>query len=173
MGILDGNQKQEPMHYGEISGLWFFLQGENGAQAGYSTFLNHVGDVDLKKYIEDKLKNEMKPQMQQIENLLRENGIAVPPAPAEKPIANLESIPVGAKFSDLEIAATIAKNIGTGLTSLSLIMSICTREDIATMCGQFHMEKAQAGLRLLKLQKEKGWLVPPPLNVKTPEPVHA
>lgn len=150
-----------------------FLQGENGALAAYSTFLNHVGDVDLKKYIEDKMKNEMKPQMQQIENLLRENGIAVPPAPPEKPIANLESIPVGAKFTDPEIAVTIAKNIGTGLTALSQIMSICTREDIATMCGQFHMEKAQSGLRLLKLEKEKGWLIPPPLHVKTPEPVHA
>jgi len=42
----------------------------------------------------------------------------------------------------------------------------CIREDIALMYGQFHMKKAQYGAKLLRMNKEKGWLVPPPLNVK-------
>lgn len=172
MGILSGNQQQEPLNYGEIAGLWGFLMGENGAYAAYSTFLNHCGDTDLKKFIEDMMNNEMKPQIQQIETVLRANGIAIPPASPEKPIASIDTIPAGARFMDNEIAATISKNIATGLTSLSTIIGACTREDIATMCGQFHMEKGQYGLRLLKIQKEKGWLIPPPLHKETPELVN-
>jgi hypothetical protein len=29
------------------------------------------------------------------------------------------------------------------------------------------MKKAQYGAKLLRMNKEKGWLVPPPLNVKS------
>jgi hypothetical protein len=32
------------------------------------------------------------------------------------------------------------------------------------MFGQFHMQKAQMGAKVLKLNKEKGWLIPPPLH---------
>jgi len=35
--------------------------------------------------------------------------------------------------------------------------------------GQFHMAKAQLGAKLLRLNKNKGWLVPPPLHVNYPE----
>lgn len=33
------------------------------------------------------------------------------------------------------------------------------------MYGQFHMNKAQFGAKMLKLNKEKGWLIPPPLHM--------
>lgn len=38
------------------------------------------------------------------------------------------------------------------------------REDIAMMFGRFHMQKATFGAKLLRMNKEKGWLVPPPLH---------
>jgi hypothetical protein len=40
------------------------------------------------------------------------------------------------------------------------------REDIGMMFGQFHLKKAQFGVRVLHLNKEKGWLLPPPLHLK-------
>ncbi|OIJ16818.1 hypothetical protein BKP37_04610 [Anaerobacillus alkalilacustris] len=172
MGILSGNPKDEPMHYGEVSSIWVYLSGVNSTIAAYQTFINHTGDGDLKKFIEDKIRNEMKPQVQELEALLKENGIALPPAPPERPIANLESIPVGARFNDSEIAMTIAKNIATGLVSCSQIMGEAIREDIATIFGKYHVEKATYGLRLLRIQKEKGWLVPPPLNIEERELAH-
>lgn len=171
MGILGGNQKEEPLHYGEVSGIWQYVSGAKGMMAAYQTFMNHTGDKELKNFIQDKINNGMKPQIEEMETVLKENGIALPPAPPERPEAQLEAIPVGARFNDPEIAFSISKNIGTGLVALSQLMGQCTREDIAIMCGRFHADKAQFGLRLLKLQKEKGWLVPPPLHLKVPEPV--
>ncbi len=38
------------------------------------------------------------------------------------------------------------------------------REDIAMMFGQFHTQIAALGVKILKLNKEKGWLVTPPLH---------
>jgi hypothetical protein len=48
-------------------------------------------------------------------------------------------------------------------------MGTCTREDVAMMYAQFHLGKAQIGAKLLRLNKEKGWLVLPPLHVDYPE----
>lgn len=43
-------------------------------------------------------------------------------------------------------------------------MGEAIREDIAMMFGQFHVQKAALGAKALRLNKEKGWLVPPPLH---------
>jgi hypothetical protein len=169
MGILSGNPKEEPMHYGEVFGVWSYLLTAKGLLAGYQTLLNHAGDEDLKSFIQDSIENVLKPEIQETENLLKENGIALPPSPPERPKACLEDIPAGARFTDPEIAAMLGKDIAEGLVACSTIMGQCIREDIALMYGQFHMKKAQYGAKLLRMNKEKGWLVPPPLNVKGSE----
>jgi hypothetical protein len=170
MGILSGNPKNEPMHYGEVFGVWSYLSGLKSAVAGYQTFMNHVGDGDLRGFIEDNIKNVIKPEMEQLEDLLKANGIGLPPGPPEKPQASLESIPAGARFSDPEISAVLSKNMAEGLVACSTIIGQSVREDIGMMFTQFHATKVQYAGRLLRLNKDKGWLIPPPLHVKTPEP---
>jgi hypothetical protein len=44
-------------------------------------------------------------------------------------------------------------------------MGQCIREDIAGMFGQFHTQKAALGVKVLRMNKEKGWLIPPPLHL--------
>jgi hypothetical protein len=171
MGILSGNPQNEPMHYGEVFGVWSYLTVTKGLLVGYQTFINHSGDKDLKKFLEDILEN-MKQEIKQVEDLLKENGVGLPPSPPERPAVTLESIPVGARFNDPEIAASVSKDIAAGLVACSQIMGQSIREDIAAMFGQFHLSKATYGARLLRLNKEKGWLIPPPLHVQTPEPAH-
>ncbi|MFY0545042.1 DUF3231 family protein [Brevibacillus sp. H7] len=169
MGILSGNPQNEPMHYGEVFGLWTYLTTTKGLLAGYQTFMNHTGDKDLKKFLEDLTQN-MKQEIDQVEHLLKVNGVGLPPSPPERPNATLENIPVGARFNDPEIAARVSLDIAAGLVSCSQIMGQSIREDIATMFGQFHMSKATYGARLLRMNKDKGWLIPPPLHLQTPEP---
>ena len=53
MGVLSGNPKEEPLHYGEVFNIWSNLAGNNGLIAAYQTFINHTGDEDLKKILED------------------------------------------------------------------------------------------------------------------------
>ena len=165
MGILSGNPKDEPMHYGEVSGTWSYLQAAQGMIAGYEVLMNHTGDEDLKSFLEDVHKNGLKPEVQQLQELLKENGIALPPAPPERPSATIESIPPGARINDPEVAAKVSADIAAGLVACSTIIGSSVREDIAAMFAQFHAKKVQFGATLLRLNKEKGWLVPPPLHV--------
>lgn len=167
MGILSGNPQDEPMHYGEVFGTWTHLTTNNGLIAAYQAFINHAGDEKLKKLIQEAIEG-MKTENKQLEELLKVNGVALPPSSPERPAANLEDIPVGARFTDQEISAALSMDAAAGLVACSQVIGQCIREDIAMMYGQFHMDKAQLGAKLLKLNKENGWLIPPPLHVQRP-----
>ncbi|WP_462413524.1 DUF3231 family protein [Neobacillus sp. Marseille-QA0830] len=164
MGILSGNPKNEPLHYGEVFGAWSFLMAAKGLIAGYQTHLNHAGDDDLQKILIEAIEN-CQNEVEQIENLLKENGVGLPPTPPERPKACLEDIPPGARFMDPEISAMLSTNMAAGLVACSKMIGEAIREDIATMFGQFHVKKAALGAKVLRLNKEKGWLVPPPLHL--------
>lgn len=163
MGILDGNAKDEPMHYGEVIGCWAFIGAQKGLISGYEAFINHAGDDDLKKLLKEAV-DSFKAENKQVETILKDNGIAPPPTLPERPKAASEDIPVGARMMDPEISGAVSINVGQGLVSCSQVMGQCLREDIAMMFGKFHAEKALFGLKLLRLNKEKGWIVPPPLH---------
>lgn len=164
MGMFSGNQKQEPMHYGEVFSVWSALAMSNAQLAAYQVLYNHAGDEELKKFIVDMVEDVVKPSIKENETLLKQNSVALPVAPPERSEANREDIPVGARIMDPEIAATLGADISAGLVADSMMMGICIREDIAMMYGQFHLKKAQMGASLLKMTKKKGWLVAPPLH---------
>ena len=91
------------------------------------------------------------------------------PAPPERPEARSEDIPPGAKLNDPEISATLSLDIAAGLVTCRQAMGMSIREEIALIYGQFHTAKAMLGAKLLRLNKNKGWLVPNPLHVNHPE----
>lgn len=163
MGILSGNPQNEPMHYGEVFSIWTYLFEGKGMIATYQTLVNHTGDNDLKKLLQEAIQGA-KEESEKIEELLKANGVALPPAPPERPVSNSEDIPAGARFTDPEIAAMLSMNSAKGLVACSAIMGQSIREDIAILFGQFHVNKSMFGAKVLKLNKEKGWLVPPPLH---------
>ncbi len=170
MGILSGNQHEEPMHYGEVFSLWTYLTGLKGAISSYQTYMNHAGDADLFKLLEDMVDGARREEME-IEQVLKENGVGLPPSPPERAYSHPEDIPIGARFNDPEISALIARDIATGLVGCSQIIGESTREDIAMLFGQYHTNKAQAGAKVLRMNKEKGWLVLPPLHMNAPQGV--
>ncbi|WP_277585775.1 DUF3231 family protein [Psychrobacillus antarcticus] len=168
MGILSGNPKDEPLHYGEVFGIWTNIATNNGLIAAYQTFINHTGDKELENIIEESIQG-MKDENKQLEVILKINGIALPPAPPERPVAKLEDIPPGARFNDPEISAALSMDVAAGLVACSQAMGASIREDVALMYSQFHLSKAQLGAKLLRLNKSKGWLVPPPLHLNSPD----
>ena len=165
MGIMDGNPKNEPMHYGEVIGSWSYVGANNGLISGYGAFINHASDQDLIKLLEEAI-NMMESENKELEKVLKNNGIVPPPSLPGRPKANAEDIPAGARFMDPEISAAVSINMGQGLVSCSMVMGQCLREDIAMMFGKYHMERAMLGAKLLRLNKEKGWIIPPPLQME-------
>lgn len=168
MGVFTGNPKKEPMHYGEVFAIWGYLLAEKSMIPMYQTLINHTGDKDLKDLLEEAIVIG-KEQEKEIKKLLKKNGVALPPAPPERPEANLEDIPAGARIMDQEIASMVSMNTAKGLVACSAIMGESHREDIGLMFGKFHTDKAQFGLKALRLNKQKGWIISPPLHVQTPK----
>lgn len=167
MGILSGNPQHEPLHYGEVFGLWSTLSVAKAALDGYQVYINHTGDQELKAFLKQVIESSIKPSIKEIEEVLLHNDIAVPPTPAERPEADLEQIPAGARFQDAQIAYMVAADIAAGVVASSQGMSQSIREDIGLMYGQMGAKKAKDGALLLLMMKDKGWLVPPPLHHET------
>ncbi|ELK44191.1 UNVERIFIED_CONTAM: DUF3231 family protein [Halobacillus marinus] len=163
MGILSGNQEKQPLHYGEVYSLWGYLSTLKGNDVSYQTMYNHAGDKDLQRIIEE-LVQGIKQESEEVEQVLKANGVVLPPTPPERSVAKSEDIPVGAKMNDPEISAAISMNIAQGLVACSQAIGQSAREDIAMLFGKFHMNKMQAGAKALKLNKDKGWLIVPPLH---------
>lgn len=168
MGIMNGNPKEQPMHYGEVIGCWSFVGANNGLISGYEAFINHAGDKELIGLLKEAVA-AMKTENEKIIKVLTENGITPPPALPERGAANADDIPPGAKFADAEIAAAVSINIGQALVSCSQVIGQCLRTDIAMMFGKFLSDKMAFGLKLLNMNKEKGWIVPPPLHMHSPK----
>ncbi|WP_027963312.1 DUF3231 family protein [Halalkalibacillus halophilus] len=167
MGILTGNPTKQALHYGEVYSLWSFSFITNAAISQLQTLKNHTGDTELIKLISDCLDDAHK-EKEAVEEILKANGIGLPPAPAEKPKANLEEIPVGARFDDREISGAASAMLSEGLIACSTVIGQSIREDIGMLFGTYHMNKAQLGAKALKLNKEKGWLIAPPLHTQIP-----
>lgn len=172
MGILNGNPKDEPMHYGEIFSVWTASTTAKGAVSCYQAYLNHSGDKELKKILEA-LIDQAKLEIKELDTLLTDNGIASSPMMPERPQVKLEDIPAGARFTDPEIAAKIASDASLGLIACSQVMGQSIRLDIGALFAKYHMTKTALGVKILEMSKEKGWIIPPPLQIKRPEAVHA
>lgn len=164
MGILSRNPQDEPMHYGEVYSTWNFVFAANAMVASNKMLVNHAGDDDLKKLLKESI-DKSQSEVKQIETLLNENGIALPPASPEPPNANLNDIPIGARFQDPAISAAVSAELAACLVTCSTIIGQSIREDIAMMFVQFHTSTVALGAKFLKLNKEKGWLIPPPLHL--------
>lgn len=165
MGILSGNPKDQPMHYGEVIGIWETSMMAKGTISCYQAYLNHAGDKDLKEVLKDLL-DQAKLESKECDALLTEHGVLPAPGFPERPAVSWEDIPPGARFSDPEIGAKIAADSALGLAACSKMMGMSFREDIGALFAKYHTTKTAFGLRILRLNKDKGWLIPPPLHFK-------
>ncbi|WP_144939617.1 DUF3231 family protein [Paenibacillus sp. 32O-W] len=172
MGILSGNPKEEPLHYGEIYDVWSFSMKAKGCSSVYRAYSFHAGDKDLKAILND-LIGQAELEAKECDAILTNNDIVPSPALPERPETKLADIPMGARISDQEIAALIAADNAASMVACSQIMGKSIREDIGALFAKYHATKTALGLRLLEMNKAKGWLVPPPLQIKRPEPVNA
>jgi|SRR5699024_6028350 hypothetical protein len=166
MGMFEGKPQEEPFHSGEIYHLWSYLYSTKATLVTLQVLTNHTGDHDLQTLLEDLTENSFTQEEQQVEAILKETGIRLPPAPPDRPNVEIQDIPAGARFNDAEIAGLVQKELMTGRLLCSYIIGIAIREDIVELFEEFHTQKSEYENKLLNITKEKGWLVSPPINVK-------
>lgn len=172
MGILSGNPKDEPLHYGEAFDVWAASTKAKGCISVYRAYHNHAGDKDLKDLLND-LINQSKLEAKECDQILVQNGITPSPYLPERPEVKLSDIPVGARITDQEITALAGADLAASMAACSQVMGMSIREDVGALFAKYHMSNAALALKTLQISKEKGWLIPPPLHVKRPELVEA
>ncbi|MBB3111105.1 hypothetical protein FHS18_003173 [Paenibacillus phyllosphaerae] len=168
MGVLDGYPKDEPMHYGEIFNVWAFSAKKKGIRSVYQAYMYHAGDHELQRLV-DNLHRQAETEVKECDTILLHNGFVPSPDLPERPPAQWDEIPVGARFTDHEIAALVAQDISTGLVLCSQIIGMSIRVDIAALFSKYYALHLASASAMLTLMKEKGWLPLPPLQLQRPE----
>ncbi len=170
MSILDviTGQRKDPLHYGEVFFVWQHLMQAKSCIVKYSLLRNHVHDSGLGEFINKMIVDIIKPEVSTLEDILKLNGISPPPSPPDKPDANTSNIPPGARFSDQEIATCIWHDISMALVSCSQAIGISLREDIGRFFAFHHGQLVMQGNSLMKLMKDKGWIITPPMHDQIP-----
>ncbi|KPH78193.1 membrane protein [Oceanobacillus caeni] len=163
---LTNKKPDEPFHSGEVYHLWSYLYNAKNILVTMQVLINHTGDHDLKTYLEDLVESCLTQEEQQVEAILKESGIWLPPAPPDRPNVEVEDIPAGARFHDPEIAVIVQNELMTDRVLCSFVTGVAIREDIRSLFGEFHTQKEEYEQKLLDLSKQKGWIVSPPINVK-------
>lgn len=157
---------QQPFHSGEIYYLWTYLHETKELLVTIQVLRNHTEDNQLKRFLDDILENCFSDHGQQIEAILKDNGIRLPPAPPDRPNVELSDIPAGARFNDPEIYRLLQKELTARISLCSYIIGLSNHEMIKEIFADFHSLKLEYELKLTKLATEKGWYTSPPINIK-------
>ncbi|HLR09319.1 MAG TPA: DUF3231 family protein [Bacillota bacterium] len=160
-------QQQEPFHSGEIYHLWMYLYYTKAYIVTLQVLGSHTGDHDLKTFLNDLQESVYKEEEQQVEAILKQTGIRLPPAPPDRPNVELQDIPAGGRFNELEITIIVQKEFIYRKETCSYMMGITFQEDIQALFSDFHTTQADYETKLKHIAKQKGWLTPPPINVKS------
>src|SRR5699024_5415378 len=111
MTISDSNNQAEPFHAGEVYNLWSYLYNTKEYIVTLQILINHSEDEALGDFLDDLLENGFEEKEQQVEAILKEAGIRLPPAPPNRPNVEVQDIPAGARFHDPEIANLVHKEL--------------------------------------------------------------
>lgn len=163
--VFLGNEKQ-PFHSGEVYYLWDYLYQTKEFLVTLQILRNHTEDTELKLLLDDITENSFDTEEEQVEAILSESGIRLPPAPPNRPNVELKDVPAGARFNDPEIARLMQREITMGMLKCSHMIGLSASEDFKKLFEEFHAIKAEYDVKFLKILKEKGWYVSPPVNIK-------
>ncbi|MET4559566.1 DUF3231 family protein [Lysinibacillus parviboronicapiens] len=160
MAYFNGNLTSLSLRFNELFTIWTHLTLNNGYITANHSFYKHALDKDLRAIIVEFIE-VLKDGNKQLEQLLTENHIAIPPMPRENLTMQLRDIRGVKKVNDTDISAVLSMNIASALIASTQAMEASTQTNLTKLFGQFHMKNAILGAKLIQLSKDKGWLPVP------------
>ncbi|TFJ93274.1 DUF3231 family protein [Lentibacillus salicampi] len=155
------DNKKDPLHVGEAMSCWTYLAFVNNIMTYEEIGLYTTTDPGVKELYQEGLKIATS-HKKQLTELMREEGVSLPTSPESKPNSDPSAIPVGARFTDFELANTININFVAAADMCAAAASQCLRTDIGLMFIKFQTEKLAMGYKAKELMNKKGWLIKPP-----------
>lgn len=150
--------EKQPLNILEASNLWMFLAICNNTLRNEEVAINTVYDSELKKVLQD-ARDIHKTTAEEINTLLKEEGIPLPKDTSEKPyVANIKEIPEGARFNDEEIANLISFNLLLGVTYAARGLTEAIRSDVGYIYLKVILRKSMLSVVLKDLMHKREWL---------------
>jgi len=153
--FLSGDKK--PLNVVEVSNLWMFLNICNGTLRNEEVTYNTAEDKELKKILKD-AREIHKSIAEEINELLKDEGISLPQDTPEKPDIVVKNIPDGAKFNDEELANFMSFNLLLGVTYATRGLTESIRTDVGYLFFKVIIRKALLGVTLKDLMEKRSWL---------------
>lgn len=144
--------------------LWTFTAAVDEARTICLTMLNHTEDPDLKRLIERSIKDIKEPTGEQVRELLKNEGVPLPPGAPDTAKADPKDVPAGARLPDSEIAQIVLGKLEALLMIIASGMVQALRNDVGIMLYQFQAQYLGEGYALRTLMKQRGWLKIPPFH---------
>ncbi|MFJ5763143.1 DUF3231 family protein [Neobacillus sp. NPDC093182] len=157
---IDTDPKPRP-HIGEAMGCWLYYTAIADEIPALETALNTTTDNELISLVKEskKLANHQKGIL---EKFMIDEGIPLSPISQSKPKSEPNSVPLGVKVTDDEIANFIAIKVASNIVLCSTNMTQSVRNDIGLMWARFHAEKMIYGMELKTAMRKRGWIKVPP-----------
>ncbi len=156
------DENKTPLHIGEAMGFWTLLALIGETRVQNEAGINSTTDPELRKALQEAV-NMFKSEKERISAFMRTEGIPLPPLSESKPISDPDSVPLGVKLTDIELANSLKKKISMTISSCSETLAQTIRSDVSLMCAEFMQEHITFLTTLKSLMRRRGWLkVPPP-----------
>ncbi len=158
------NNNQEKMHWGDGLGLWDVARNKIIGLATLAIYYSQAQDADLKKLIEDGVNNIVLPHIKQVQNKLQAEGFNIPNEPelSRKLYDQPASAAPNTMIKDDEIAMSLRELSRLTMSLETEALRNATRPDIREMLHNIFEADNKAYGKVVKLQKDKGWVDIPP-----------
>jgi hypothetical protein len=154
-----------PLHIGEAYFAWRYYASITAAKSLCQLLKNHTKDPDLLSAIDAFITDVEDPQARTLKEFMEREGIQFPTLLPDKPDAETGQIPVGAKFTDMEIANLLVVKLEALFTLSHMSMLQSLREDVGGMFLRFQGQLLKVAIQLKRAMHRHGWLLIPPSHV--------
>lgn len=155
------DEPKTPLHIGEAMACWLFLALCAETQVQTEAGINSTNDPDLRKALHEAVEI-FKSQKEQLTAFMRIEGVPLPPTSESKPISEPNSVPLGVKLTDIELANSLKKKITMAITNCANASAQTIRNDVGMMWAKFLQEHITFLIILKSQMRKRGWLKAPP-----------
>ncbi|MBB2482989.1 DUF3231 family protein [Bacillus sp. APMAM] len=155
-------ENKTPLHIGEAMACWIFIALVGETQVQTEAGINSTSDPELRKALQEAV-NMFKSEKERISAFMRSEGIPLPPLSESKPISDPNSVPLGVKLTDNELANSLKKKISMAISKCSESAAQSLRSDVSLIWAEFLQEHITFLTTFKSLMRKRGWLkIPPP-----------
>jgi len=154
-------EPKSKLHIGEAMGCWLYYTAIAEEIPVLEAALNTTTDNVLIELLHagKKLATHQK---EILEAFMINEGVSLPSTSEHKPKSDPNSVPLGVKATDEEIANLLSAKVASNIVMCSTNISQSIRSDVGLMWIRFHTEKSIYGMDVKTKMRDHGWIKVPP-----------